>query len=278
MQFSRAFAPGNVSCVFKIIRDDNPHRMHSLGMGFTVREGVHASVEPTSEFQTIFNGERFDFATVRMAVQLLTDVPVKITLCTELPLSGGFGLSGASALAAVFATNQLLELGHDHDTLGMAAHVAEVQNLTGLGDVGGQYNGGCLAKFEVGQPLAAVALPVLEQDIYYRYFSPILTKEIIGDPHHAQLINQAAERALEILAQLRTAGECNFAEYIAVAKDFAEESKLMHDPQVLQAIAEAEAAGGAASMIMLGNAVFSTVAFEGATKTRLTRHKVSVVT
>ena len=108
MQLSRAFAPGNVSCVFKIIRDDDPHHMHSLGMGFTVREGVIASVEPSREFTTIFNGERFDFATVRTAVQQITDVPVKIELLTELPLSGGFGLSGASALAAVFATNRLL--------------------------------------------------------------------------------------------------------------------------------------------------------------------------
>ena len=158
----------------------------------------------------------------------------------------------------------------------MAAHVAEVQNLTGLGDVGGQFNGGCLAKFQVGQPLAAVGLPVPEQDVYYRYFSPILTKEIIGDPHHAQLINRAADRALETLVELRTTGESSFARYIAVAKEFAVQSELMRDQQVLRAIAEAEAAGGAASMIMLGNAVFSTVAFEGATRTRLTSHKVDV--
>ena len=38
-------------------------------------------------------------------------------------------------------------------------------------------------------------------------------------------------------------------------------------------VEEVEADGGAASMIMLGNAVFATAAFAGAKETRLTRHR-----
>lgn len=277
MQQASAFAPGNVSCVFKIIRDEDPRLMHSLGMGFTVTEGVTATVRPADAFSTRFNGESFDFQTVRSAVSQVCDRPVHIELASDLPLSGGFGLSGASALAAVFAVDQLFELGLNRDTLGMAAHVAEVENLTGLGDVGGQFNGGCMVKLKVGEPLGALSLPVEEQDVYYRYFSPILTKEIIGDPRHAALINAAADEALVELDRLRSAGETRFEAYIAVAKRFAEQSELMRDPSVLAAIAQAEQAGGAASMIMLGNAVFSTVDFEGATRTRLMRHSVQTL-
>ena len=36
MAQARAFAPGNISCVFKIVADPDPARMHSLGMGFTL--------------------------------------------------------------------------------------------------------------------------------------------------------------------------------------------------------------------------------------------------
>ena len=272
-----AFAPGNVSGVFRIVRDDDPRRMHALGLGFTVSHGVTATVSEAPLTETAFNGEVFDFATVRHVVEALSSRPVRVVLESELPLSGGFGLSGASALATAFALDTGFGLGLDERTLGMTAHVAEVTNLTGLGDVCGQFHGGCLAKLVPGDPLAAIALPVAEQAVYYRYFSPIVTSEIIGDPHHVARINAAADSALVDIGRLADRGVPVFAEYIAAAKRFSVESDLLRHPDVRRIIAEVEAAGGAASMIMLGNAVFSTIAFEGARETRLARRRVRVL-
>ena len=272
-----AFAPGNVSGVFKIVRDDDPRRMHSLGMGFTVSSGVTATVSEAPATETVFNGEVFDFATVRHVVEALSPRPVRVVLESGLPLSGGFGLSGASALATAFALDAGFALGLDEHALGMAAHVAEVTNLTGLGDVCGQFRGGCLAKIVPGDPLAAVPLPVAEQAVFYRYFGPIRTREIIGDPEHAARINAAAGAALAEIDRLARAGVPAFGAYVAVAKRFSIESGLLRHPDVRRIIEAVEAAGGAASMIMLGNAVFATVAFDGASETRLTRHRVRVV-
>ena len=272
-----AFAPGNVSGVFKIVRDDDPHRMHSLGMGFTVSHGVTATVREAPTIEVSFNAEVFDFATVRHVVEALPVPPVRVTLESTLPLSGGFGLSGASALATAYALDTRFELGLGERTLGMAAHVAEVRNLTGLGDVCGQFHGGCLAKLTPGDPLAAQALPVAEQPVFYRYFGPIRTREIIGDPGQAARINAAADQALIAIEKLAGTGVAAFGEYIAAAKRFSVESGLLRHPEVKRVIAEVEAAKGAASMIMLGNAVFSTVAFEGASETRLARHRVRMV-
>ena len=272
-----AFAPGNVSGVFKIVRDEDPRRMHSLGMGFTVSHGVTAAVSDAPATEIAFNGEVFDFATVRHVVEALVDRPVKVALESALPLSGGFGLSGASALATAYALDTRFGLGLDERALGMAAHVAEVENLTGLGDVCGQFHGGCLAKLVPGDPLAAVALPVAEQTVFYRYFGPIVTSEIIGDPGHAARINAAADAALSDIGRLADRGAAAFGDYIAIARRFSIASGLLHHAEVRRVISEVEAAGGAASMIMLGNAVFSTVAFEGASKTRLARHRVRVV-
>ena len=271
-----AFAPGNVSGVFKIVRDEDPRRMHSLGMGFTVSHGVTAAVSDAPATEIAFNGEVFDFATVRHVVEALVDRPVKVALESALPLSGGFGLSGASALATAYALDTRFGLGLDERALGMAAHVAEVENLTGLGDVCGQLHGGCLAKLVPGDPLAAVALPVAEQTVFYRYFGPIVTSEIIGDPGHAARINAAADAALSDIGRLADRGAAAFGEYVAVARRFSVASGLLHHAEVRRVISEVEAAGGAASMIMLGNAVFSTVAFEGASETRLARHRVRV--
>ena len=272
-----AFAPGNVSGVFRIVRDEDPRRMHSLGMGFTVSHGVTASVSDAPATEIAFNGEVFDFATVRHVVEALTSRPVRVALESPLPLSGGFGLSGASALAAAYALDAQFELGLDERALGMIAHVAEVENLTGLGDVCGQFHGGCLAKLTPGDPLAAVPLPVAEQAVFYRYFGPIVTSEIIGDPEHAARINAAADAALSDLDRLAGRGIAAFGAYVAVAKRFAVASGLLRHAEVRRIISEVEAAGGAASMIMLGNAVFSNMAFEGASETRLTRHRVRVV-
>ena len=272
-----AFAPGNVSGVFKIVRDDDPRRMHSLGMGFTVTHGVTATVREAPVTEVAFNGRVFDFATVRSVAEALTSRPVRIALESELPLSGGFGLSGASALATAYALDAEFELGLDERTLGMTAHVAEVTNLTGLGDVCGQFRGGCLAKLVPGDPLAAIALPIAERRVYYRFFSPIVTREIIGDPRRAARINAAADSALADIGALADRGVTAFDEYIAAAKRFSVESGLLRHPDVRRTIAEVEAAGGAASMIMLGNAVFSTVAFEDARETRLARRRAGVV-
>ena len=272
-----AFAPGNVSGVFRIVRDDDPRRMHSLGMGFTVSHGVTATVREAPATEIAFNGKVFDFATVRSVAEALSSRPVGIELESELPLSGGFGLSGASALATAYALDAGFALGLDERALGMTAHVAEVTNLTGLGDVCGQFRGGCLAKLVPGDPLAAIALPVAEQTVYWRYFSPIMTREIIGDPRHAARINAAADSALADIGTLADRGVAVFGEYIAAARRFAVESGLLSHPHVRRIIADVEAAGGAASMIMLGNAVFSTIAFEGARETRLARQRAGVV-
>jgi len=274
MSTAKAFAPGNVSGVFKIIPDDDPTKMHSLGMGFTVSDGVTVTVSVSDATSVEFNGTPIEFATVRSVVAKLGSVALRVEIETDLPLSGGFGLSGASSLATAYAGDELLGLGLSENTLGMIAHVSEVENLTGLGDVAGQFNGGCLVKLVRGDPLAAVTLPVPEQEVYYRYFSPINTKDIIGHPEQRERINAAADTALRKLTDLKDRNESKFAEYISIAKEFSIQSRLLSDDDVKSAIRECEQAGGSASMIMLGNAVFSDAPFRGAKTTRLSKRRV----
>ena len=277
MSTAKAFAPGNVSGVFKIIPDEDPTKMHSLGMGFTVADGVTVTVANSDSTSVRFNGEAIEFKTVRSVVTKLGDGGLGIEIETNLPLSGGFGLSGACALATAYAGNALLGLDLSENALGMIAHVCEVEHLTGLGDVAGQFNGGCLVKLMVGDPLAAVSLPVPEQIVHYRYFSPINTKDVIGHPGQRERINVAADHALTELARLKSNKETRFAKYIEIAKAFSVESGLLLDEDVKNAIAECEAAGGSASMIMLGNAVFSDVPFGGSKTTRLAKRRVELL-
>ena len=277
MERARAFAPGNISCVFKIILHEDPTKMHSLGMGLTVGEGVEVSVCRGGGTSVLFNGSAIDFPTVVSIVGKLTDQPVRVEISSRLPLSSGFGLSGASALATAYALNALLDLGRSEEELAMATHVAEVENLTGLGDVCAQYHGGCLVKLKEGNPLYAEQLAVGERPIYYRYFSPILTSEVIGNAEQRARINAAADEALLGLAEWVGQDAVDFESCIGLSKRFAVDSGLLQDSQVRETIDRIEAAGGAASMIMLGNAVFSTEPFDGAEETRLSRRRVEVL-
>ncbi len=278
-----AFAPGNISCVFKIIPHPDPSRMHSLGMGFTVQEGVEVTVSEHHETKVLFNGQDINFPTVRAVVKRLiqnTDVPgIKVDLTSPLPLGCGFGLSGAASLATAYAINELMALRKENEELAMITHVAEVENRTGLGDVCSQYHGGCLVKLKEGAPLVADTLPILKQPIYYRYFGPIHTSEVLRDSEQTKRINRAADTALAVLKRL-TDTDTNpdlFTACFAVAKQFSVESGLLSDTRVIDTIAQIEAAGGVASMIMLGNGVFSTYTFDGATETQLSKNPARLI-
>ena len=270
MENAKAFAPGNLSCIFKIIPHPEATKMHSLGMGFTITEGVMVTVSQyNSQTNVQFNGRKIHFPTVTSVVQKLISRPMKVEIDSPLPLGCGFGLSGAASLATAYALNALLGLDKSEEELAMAAHVAEVENRTGLGDVCAQYHGGCLVKLRIGYPLAAERLPIPEQSIYYRYFSSIQTKAILENAKRRERINRAADKALQALEKLTKSDAVDFNACIRLSKQFSLNSGLLEDGRVQETIREIELAGGVASMIMLGNAVFSTHPFEGATKTTL---------
>jgi len=277
MKQTRAFAPGNISCVFKIIPHEEPTKMHSLGMGFTVKEGVEVIVSQNKETNVLFNDSEILFPTVISVVQKLTSQAMRVEILSPLPLGCGFGLSGASALATAYAVNDFLGLGKSEEKLAMIAHVAEVENLTGLGDVCAQYHGGCLVKLQAGHPLAAERMPIQEQPIYYRYFGPIQTKEVLGNPEQKDRINKAADIALSELKELMKSDSISFEAYIEVSKSFTLNSGLLRDKRVREVIQQIETENGFASMIMLGNAVFSTQYFEGAEETMLSMQKGKVL-
>ena len=272
MTQAKAFAPGNLSCVFKIIPHPEATKMHSLGMGFTITEGVVVTVSAHSRQTAVeFNSSEIDFPTVVSVVHKLTSQPMKVVIDSPLPLGCGFGLSGAASLATTYALNALLQLGKSEEELAMIAHVAEVENRTGLGDVCAQYHGGCLVKLKRGYPLAAERLPIPAQPIYYRYFSSIQTKTILESAERRERINRAADETLLALEKLTKADFVDFNACIRLSKQFSLSSGLLEDTRVQETIREIEEAGGVASMIMLGNAVFSTHPFEGATETKLSK-------
>lgn len=273
---ARAFAPGNVSLIFRIIENKNPRKKHSLGVGFTTKQGAVVSANFSNKNKIFFNNKKAALPTVGYVVKELTDKKIKIKIKSKLPLGAGFGMSGACALATAYALNKLLDLGKTKKELAMVAHVAEVKNKTGLGDIAGQHNGGFNVKLKIGNPLDVVRLPITKGILYYRFFSEIKTGTIISDNKKKLKINKAGDKALKEVKKLVTKKlikSCVLAAIILISKQFAVESSLLKDDRVKKVIRDVERLNGNATMIMLGNSVLSDKKFKGSKKINLSTRK-----
>ena len=167
---AKSFAPANVSCIFGIEHDNNPRKAGSVGVGFCLSEGVAVKAIKDKETSVKFNKKIIDFPTVNTVIEILTNKTARIEIESSLPLSCGFGLSGASGLATAYALNKLFNLNTPKKELAFIAHAAEVENGTGLGDVINQYYGGFLAKYAPSYKFEAVRLPIKNKAVYFLIF------------------------------------------------------------------------------------------------------------
>ncbi|MBI2654380.1 GHMP kinase [Candidatus Woesearchaeota archaeon] len=267
---AKAFAPANISCVFKIHEHKNPRWMGSYGFGFTLNKGVIVEVSKAKRTEVVFNNHSISFPTVKSVVEELAKEKLRVYIKSELPLGCGFGLSGASALATAYAINKLLKLGKTNKELAVTAHTAEVENRTGLGDVVNQYYGGFCVKFKPSSYFIVEKITLNNINVYCKYFSKISTKSIITNAKIKNKINDAASIALDKIKQLLKFNKnIQLKQIIKISKEFAVNSKLLMDKKTIQIIREIEKNNGNASMIMLGNAVFSDKKFRGSIKLKI---------
>lgn len=282
-QAAYGFAPGNVSCVFKVVPGETAETMHSLGLGFTVDQGVVAKVTCSGlSSHTIFlNDELFFIDPVQALLDRMLSrqgVRVEVRLYSPLPVASGYGFSGASCLAVAHAVNCGLGLNLSDYELALLCHVVEVEHLTGLGDVCGQYHGGCLMKLEPGKPLVAQPILLGPIPVYVANFAPLSTAEVLGSAAARSRIEKAGSQAIDELRSLEARGPVCFEDIIDISYQFACRSGLIQHPRVGETIEQVKLAGGKASMIMLGNAVFANIPFEGSTRLTLSDHRAQAIT
>ncbi len=272
MKTVSAFAPANISCVFKIHPHNNPRFAGSSGIGFTIDKGVTVSAKKAATTEIFFNKSPIDFPTVAMVLQRLTNESLSVKIETELQLGSGFGLSGASALATAYAVNTLLNLKKTEKELAIIAHTADVASKTGLGDVVNQFFGGFLVKFSPSSEFLVERLELKNIPVYCKVFSKLPTNAVLSNNALQQAINHAADIALSKIKKIMDEKKSlRFEDVIDLSEEFGVESRLLQDEQVVKEIASVKKQGGHASMIMLGNAVFSNIPFPEATEFRISK-------
>jgi|TARA_Y100000310_G_scaffold252829_1_gene259567 pantoate kinase len=261
----RAFAPGNISCIFVIRKNKNLEKSGSLGVGFTINKGAIVSVKKCGGKKNLiyFNNKNVKFPTVNWVVKKLTNEKISVDIKSKLPLGCGFGISGAGALATTYALNKLLNLKKSKKDLAFIAHVAEVENMTGLGDVVNQYYGGFLIKYKSSYMFKVKKVSIKNKVIYYKNFGKLDTKKVISNKKSENKINKAG---LNSLKKIKNDKNINLKEIIKISKEFSIKSDLLQSEKIINLIKKIERGKGNASMIMLGEAVFSDRAFKGSKK------------
>ncbi len=157
----RAFAPAHITAFFEPCFAEAPERTGSRGAGVTLEQGVTTEVvaerSERSRVEVWLNGRRCRCpVSVRVAEALLElrgeSHAVVVSHRCEVPVAQGLGASGAGALSTAIAGSRALGLRLSARCLGRLAHRAEVECMTGLGDVIAQLSGGLVVRVSPGAP------------------------------------------------------------------------------------------------------------------------------
>jgi len=244
-----AFVPGHVTGFFSVHGDEDPLAAGSRGAGAALSDGVTVRVEADAPTAVELNGERSRIEAVGNVLDRL-GTTARVVCETPLPISAGFGVSGACALGTALAVDAAEGGGWTENQLVAIAHAAEVEAGTGLGDVVAQARGGLPIRVEPGPPPRGRldGLPARPR-VEYVSFGGLDTGSVIGGETGS--LSAAGERALSDLREAPGVGT-----FVAASRQFAREADLLTD-RVADAVDDVEAAGGEAAMAMLGETVFA---------------------
>jgi len=257
MRQAMAYCPGHLTGFFQICRHEDPLQTGSRGAGFSINLGAESRVileNGNGKLDIFINGARAKARVTENAVRSLLGeekLDIKIFTTLHLPISQGFGMSAAGALSSSLALSELLGLGED--AAYEAAHIAEVQCGTGLGDIAALRTGGMEMRVKEGLPPKGevVRLDGSFDMVLARLGPNIDTSTVINDPKKSDKLNKAAKEAVE-----------RFSEDRDVHNLFRQSIRFMNESG-LQTESVKKALDGigsenVGSMCMVGNSVFAT--------------------
>ena len=208
---------------------------------------------PGQIVEVLINNKKSDAAVTKLAVKYLVgDKPFRIVVKSQmnLPRGQGFGMSGAGALSTTIALGEILEI--SKDVCLKAAHFAEVQLKTGLGDVIASSFGGIEIRREPGLPPWGIIehIPGNYDVVLCVTGKKIDTKKILSNQIQSKGIVTHGRFCTKKLLE-----SPSLENLFSLSQYFSKKTNLAMD-KTLRAV-EAVQNYGAASMCMLGNSVFA---------------------
>ena len=265
---SYSYSPSHITGFFEIRDDRNPLYKGSVGGGIVLEKGcvTEASLDndfhqkgTKAEIEIKINGVEEEANTTKYVVNNLVgkyedEHELNVTVSTEfdVPVGAGLGASGAGALSTALALNRLLSLGMTVTEVAQIAHLAEVENNTGLGDVIAETYGGVVIRKKPGPPGVGIidTIPHERQKISYVVFGTRATRAVLVDDSMKRQINNAGREAMKELVR-----KPSLDNFMQVSRKFSLHSELISD-KCRDAIEAVEAEGSVASAAMIGDTVF----------------------
>jgi pantoate kinase len=252
-----AFAPGHISGFFEPVYEQDMSRTGSRGAGINISLGamseVYAENSTKQEFDVYINNKKSNAPVTKLALKyLIGENPIKVVVKTkyELPFGQGFGMSAACALSATYALSKIVNLSLS-DAM-KAAHFAEVQLKTGLGDVMASSFGGIEIRKSPGIPPWGIIehIPGKCDLVLCIIGKKLDTKKILEDPQKAIKVVDCGKYCTKKILE-----GPSIENLFSLSQIFTKKTGLA-DNRVLEAI-DASSKFGIASMCMLGNSIFA---------------------
>ncbi len=251
-----AFCPGHISCVFQPMSSFDGLSTGSRGIGIRLDRGCTASVEERDDgvVNIFLDGSQSVAHITRMAVESLAPGQgMDVRIENDLPVSQGFGMSAAGAIAAAVCVADLH--GIPRTDAFKAAHCAEVMGGGGLGDVAA-----IVAGLDI--PIRTLpGMPPLGKVANARFRIDHLTlgviggqmrtDSVLGSPSAVAKIRDAATAAMDLFLK-----DPSYESLFAASNMFSSESGL-ETPAIRRAIVGLNDRGYGAGMCMLGNSIFT---------------------
>jgi pantoate kinase len=251
-----AFSPGSVTCFFSPELNPSPVETKSTGFAINLDHGVTAAIRHASSNRTILNGKVVEIAPVTDVLRTLAPEPIELIFETALPIGCGFGVSAACTLTAAFGISKFFEIPKSRIELGLLAHSAEVVNRTGYGDVASQLCGGFVYRKCLLGPLDSVRLSFPPQRLFYKVFGKLATSTTLSSAPLLERITEEGRRATEWMS--KHMNNITLDDLFDRSMEFADTTGLLAISNLATTIQKIRAAGGKATMIMLGQSIVST--------------------
>ena len=255
---AKAFAPGHISGFFEpVFHLEDLIRTGSRGAGVSISLGALSEViieeSQVSSIEIFINGKKSTAHVTSLALKyIMGNNPLNVVVRThlDLPIGQGFGMSAAGALSTCLAICKCLGLSKE-DAL-KAAHMAEVQLRTGLGDVISSFFGGLEIRKSPGLPPWGLIehIPGKFDIVLCVIGKKIDTKKVLNNPI---LVNKISDYGR--LCTKKLLENPSIENFFYQSKIFTKKTGLA-DNKIIQAI-DSVSNKGLASMCMLGNSVFA---------------------
>jgi len=237
-----SFSPAHITGFFEVFYGKDEKNSGSRGAGISITLGSYATIELANKTSIVKK------AKVTKDALSFFKKKFKVRIKNELPSSQGFGISASSTLAACMGAAHILSMPYKKAM--EFAHIAEVKNKTGLGDVISSFYGGMEARVEQGLNGKIKKWDMNEKILIAVVGSPLKTKAVLENEKAVDRINEAGRHCLKEFLR-----KPSFNNFFYLSRTFAEESGLM-DRKIKKLIDEANKIG-MASMCMIGNSIFA---------------------